>query len=147
MDYVVFLWLALCLILIIAEVSTLSFVILPFALGAAITALFSLNSNSTSAQLIIYLISSGIFLTFIPSCARKLTRTSAVQKGAIDRFQEEIGVITRENSESQLARISILQEEWLCRGNNESYQFKLGEQVKVVAVDGTKLVVEAVNAS
>lgn len=147
MNFMSIIWLVLCIAFLVIEMTSLSFYILPFALGAACATLYSLFYDSVTMQIAVFLVSSFIFLTFIPSCARKLTQSSAQQKGAIDRFRNETGVIIREASADNCARILVLQEEWLCRPKDETQNLKLNDQVKVIAVDGTKLVVEAVKLS
>ncbi len=140
MSLLVWIWLILAVIFALAELASLSFFIMPFSLGALIAFIAQLAGLPPFMQICIFLVSSLILLFFVRPFAKRVTSSSAPQKGAIDRFREAQGEIKQEANQGKLARVLVLNEEWSCVAK-DGQELKLGQAVEVERIDGTKLIV------
>ena len=133
----------LAAILLIAELFTAGLFLIWFSIGAAAAGILALLDVGRPAQLVVFMIVSGILFVFGRRFAEQVTQKQPPGIGA-DRFIGKIGtVIDVIDNQANTGRIRIDQDIW--RANSESGEIiREGEQVKVVRIDGTRAIVIAI---
>ena len=138
-------WLLVAVVLVVAELLTLAFVALYFAVGAVGAAIAGGLGANVGIQLAVFGIVSlaSLFLTRSP-LRRALSRTPTVVSNAPTVVGKR-AVVTRPILEGpgQRGQVRVGTEEWSARGESEN-AITEGTTVEVVAIDGVSLVVRPV---
>ena len=134
-------WMAMATILLIAEIFTAGFFLLWFSIGAAAAGILDMLGVGRPAQLIVFILASGILFVFGRRFAERVTDNQPPGIGA-DRFVEKEGVVVEEiNNHVGKGRIVVDSDEW--RAVSEDGEIiEKDTIVKVVRIDGTKTVVK-----
>lgn len=134
-------WVLLAAILIIAEMFTASFFLLPFAIGAAAAALLEYLGADVAWQWIAFIGVSGAMLVLLRRYANRLTHEQPVRTG-VDRLLGLPGtVIETIDPESAAGRVRVEREEWRAESSSGE-KIPSGTQVTVERVVGTRLIVQ-----
>lgn len=138
-------WLLVAILLVVAELLTLAFVALYFAVGAVGAAIAGGLGANVGIQLAVFGIVSlaSLLLTRRP-LRRALGRTPTVVSNAPTVVGKR-AVVTRPILEGpgQRGQVRVGTEEWSARGESENAIVE-GTTVEVVAIDGVSLVVRPV---
>jgi membrane protein implicated in regulation of membrane protease activity len=138
-------WLLVAVVLVVAELLTLAFVALYFAVGAVGAAVAGGLGANVGIQLAVFGIVSlaSLFLTRSP-LRRALSRTPTVVSNAPTVVGKR-AVVTRPILEGpgQRGQVRVGTEEWSARGESENAIVE-GTTVEVVAIDGVSLIVRPV---
>jgi membrane protein implicated in regulation of membrane protease activity len=138
-------WLLVAVLLVVAELLTLAFVALYFAVGAVGAAIAGGLGANVGIQLAVFGIVSlaSLFLTRSP-LRRALSRTPTVVSNAPTVVGKR-AVVTRPILEGpgQRGQVRVGTEEWSARGESENAIVE-GTTVEVVAIDGVSLIVRPV---
>lgn len=136
-------WLIAAFILIGGEMilgGATELILLLLAVGCIAAGIAAYLGSSTSAQILIFAIVSSICLMGVRPVIKKHTETKTIPTN-VDRYIEQRGIalskITRTGG-----KILVLDNEW--RAITESGEIEKGEDVKVLRVDGTKMIVEKI---
>ena len=135
----VFMWIIIAVILGIVEVITIDLVSIWFVFGslvAAMLAWFNFPPLYQIAALVI--VSVGLAIITRPYC-KKLLRGNVVATNA-DRLIGKTGTITKAFYGDGRGEIKVLTESWTCT-SKDNLDFSEGEKVKVIAIEGVKLLV------
>jgi len=134
-------WMAMATILLVAEIFTAGFFLIWFSIGAAAAGILDMLGVGRPAQLIVFILASGILFVFGRRFAERVTVKQPPGIGA-DRFVEKNGVVVEEiNNHTGKGRIIVDSDEW--RALSESGETIVKDTiVKVVRIDGTKTVVK-----
>lgn len=134
-------WMAMATILLVAEIFTAGFFLLWFSIGAAAAGILDMLGVGRPAQLIVFILASGILFVFGRRFAERVTDNQPPGIGA-DRFVEKDGVVVEEiDNHTGKGRIVVDSDEW--RALSESGEIiEKDTIVKVVRIDGTKTVVK-----
>jgi membrane protein implicated in regulation of membrane protease activity len=135
-------WLAVAVVLVVAEIMTASFFLLWFGIGAAVASAIAYFSPDSSAwQLGAFVVVSGALFAISRPIAEKFTKDQPPGIGA-DRFVGQTGVVLEEiDNVKNTGRVRTAREEW--RADSASGDvIPEGERVNVIRLDGTHLVVE-----
>lgn len=146
MEYMPYVWLSVAVVLAIVEISTTQLVSLWFVLGAAVTAVCSATflKNQLIWQIIIFLFISAVLLLLTRPFVKKLKTNDGVRTNS-DRNIGKIALVTSDiNPDKGTGQVRVGSEKWSAKTIDGSV-IKEGTNVKVVAIEGVKLIVTADN--
>ena len=138
-----YVWIALAIVMVLVEITTVQLVSVWFMVGALCTALTTLFTDSIVIQLAVFVGVSLLALLVTRPLVRRLKENRVQLRTNIDRLPGEKGVMLKpvENTES-VGQAKVLGKVWSVKTDNPP--LKEGDTVRVIAVDGVKLIVEKV---
>ncbi len=131
-------WLVLFLVLLVVEFMTIGLVSIWFAVGALISFIVSLFVDSFIIQLLVFIIMS-IFTLIITRPLIKKFKASEVIPTNSDRVIGKSGEVTKKIGNNQYGEVKIFGNTWTAYSDSE---IEVGERVKVLKIDGVKLIVQ-----
>lgn len=143
-------WLGLGVFFSIAEIVVAgTFFMLPFGVGAFVAAIVAFATTSLTASWLVFVVVSGAaFATLVP-LGRRLDRSAGSrERVGANRWEGRVGVVLSEIPEGPGATglVRVDREEWRAE-STEDAAVPAGSRVRVIRVDGTRLVVEPVPGS
>lgn len=140
-------WVILAVFLIVGEIFTMGFFLLPFGIGAAVTALATWLGLPPVGQWILFLVTSVPALLLIKRFAERVTRDREPLRVASDRAVGKTGLVLETvKPHGGGGRVRVGMEEW--RAEPESTDpIPKGVTVEVLRVEGTHLVVRPAPAA
>ncbi len=133
-------WVALAAILIVAEIFTVTFFLLPFGIGAAVAALLEFLGVGIAWQWIAFVSVSAVLLVLLRRYASHFTHEPPMRTG-VDRLIGKPGVVIEELvPDSPTGQVRIEREEWRADASGREV-LPVGTRVLVERVDGTHLIV------
>lgn len=134
-------WLVVLAILLVIEFLTLGLTTVWFAGGALIAFLVSLAGGPLWLQILLFLVISVVLLLFTRPLAVKYLNKN-VQKTNVDSIPGQKGIVTVtiDNLKAE-GQVTIRGMEWSARAKDDNIIEK-GKVVRVIAVEGVKLIVE-----
>jgi len=133
-------WVILSAILVVGEIFTAGFFLLPFGIGAIGAALVAWLGGDLVWQWAIFLIVSIPSLLMLKRFADRVTE-GADLRVAVDRVLDKVGIVLEEvQPHGFTGRVRVGSEEWRAASEGEE-KIPEGTSVKVLRVDGTHLVV------
>ena len=142
MEYMPYVWLSLAVILAVVEISTTQLVSIWFVIGAAATAVMSSTfiKGNLVLQIIAFILISTIALLLTRPLVRKIRKQELISTNS-DRNIGKSGVVIADiNPENGKGMVRIGSETWSAK-SLQNYVIKEGTNIKVVAIEGVKLVV------
>lgn len=138
-----YVWIALAIVMVLVEITTVQLVSVWFMVGALCAALTTLFTDSVVIQLAVFVGVSLLALLVTRPLVRRLKENRVQLRTNIDRLPGEKGVMLKpvENTES-VGQAKVLGKVWSVKTDNPP--LKEGDTVRVLAVDGVKLIVEKV---
>jgi len=133
-------WILLAVILAVGEVMSLSFFIAPFAAGALLGALAELAGAGTVIALIVFLVSSGLFLGFVRPIARRHMHTPAQIRTGTAALVGQTAVVTERVADGA-GCVKLDGEVWTARPYEEGEVIDVGHRVHVVQIKGATALV------
>jgi membrane protein implicated in regulation of membrane protease activity len=141
MDVWFWVWAGLAAVLIVGEMFTAGFFLLPFGIGAAAAAGVNFAGMSMGWQWAAFLAVSAVLLLSLRRFADRVTHEPP-QKVGVDRLIGKVGVVTEAVEPSDGAgRVRIEREEWRADTSADEV-LAVGARVVVERVEGTHLVVK-----
>lgn len=138
----VWIWLIVAVVMAVIELMTPSaLVCIWFTLGASIAMLLAFFRFSLPIQIIGFLIVSILAMAIVRPVASRYLRGNIVPTNA-DRMIGQIGTVTKSIQEDQWGEVYVLSTYWSAVSKNNEPIDK-GQKVKVLAIEGAKLIVEA----
>jgi len=133
-------WVILSAILVVGEIFTAGFFILPFGIGAAAAALVAWLGFGLVWQWATFLIVSIPSLLLLKQFADRVTEGADLRVAA-DRVLDKVGIVLEEvQPHGFTGRVRVGSEEWRAASEGEE-KIPEGASVEVLRVDGTHLVV------
>lgn len=135
-------WVALAVILSVAEIFTAGFFLLPFGIGAAVAAALEFFApGSIGWQWTAFVGISSLMLVVLRRFADRVTHEPP-QKVAGDRLLGRVGVVLSDiERDGAGGMVRVDREEW--RASHRGAEvLPAGARVTVLAVEGTRLIVE-----
>ncbi len=133
-------WVSLAAILIVAEIFTAGFFLLPFGIGAAAAALLEFLGVSVGWQWVAFIAVSAVMLVLLRRYADRLTHEPPMLTG-VDRLVGKSGVvIDRIVPDSPKGMVRVEREEWRADAPGHG-SIEVGTPVRVERVGGTHLIV------
>lgn len=137
------LWLVAAVIFVLIEAMTLGLSTIWFAGGAVIAAIAALFNVSIITQIVIFLIVSIVLLIFTRPIALKKLKVGK-EKTNVDDIVDQNGVVEDVIRPYEVGQVKVKGLLWSAVSNQEGQLLEKGERVKVIRVEGVKLIVEKV---
>ncbi len=139
MEWITWLWAALAIVLLIAEVFVSGFVMMCFAAGAVAASIAAFLGYGAIAQMLSFIVVTVVTVLLMRPLAARLTREGGTNKWGIDRVMGKQAVVLIEINPLQArGRVRVDREEWQAL-SADGLPIAEGAIVTVVAVDGTHL--------
>lgn len=144
MEYMPYIWLGIAVVLAIVEVSTTQLVSLWFVIGAAITSVCSATflEGKLIWQIVIFIAISALTLILTRPLVKKLKTNKIVNTNSDRNIGKTAVVIADINPEDGTGQVKVGAEKWSAKSSDSSL-ISAGTNVKVVGIEGVKLVVSA----
>ncbi len=138
------LWTLISIICLILELMNGDFFILCFAIGAAISALFSAFGISFYAGLAIFAVTSVLSIYFVrPSMLKFLHKNEVNRASNADALIGRIGKVSEEIKENGYGRVALDGDDWKAV-SSDGKEITKGENVKIVGRESIIITVEPV---
>lgn len=131
-------WLILIIVLTIIEISTTSLVSIWFVISAILALITSFFTDSILIQFAIFVIGGIILLILTRNFVKKITKKDDVKTNA-DRLIGMTAVVTEEIKKNEPGEVKVDGKRWTAISNKK---IKVGEEVKILEIEGVKLKVE-----
>ncbi|SRR6056297_2424531 len=137
-------WVALILVMIVAEVITVGFFPITLAVGALVALILSLFTDVVWIQVTVFLVSSITFFMFLKPLIEKLFPTKEGTKTAVDRLIGQTGIVISEiDNKANKGQIRVSGEVWSAKSTNDLV-INEGSKVEIIQVNGVKTIVKEV---
>lgn len=137
-----YLWLALVILFFVVECLTVGLVSIWFAGGALIAMFLSMTGVGIIWQAVAFLLVSAILLFSTRPLAKKYINNKKFKTNYKSSIGEVAKVIEKIDNYSQTGAAFIDGKEWTARSAKDTVTMEKDELVKVVAIEGVKLIVE-----
>lgn len=137
------LWLILAIVCLAIEANTVSLTTIWFAAGALLAMISSLIGIPLKAQIIIFLVASIILLTFTRKLFVDKLKTGK-KKTNVDALIGEIGIVIEEIAPFQPGQVKVNGQMWKAVTGDDTTTISQQQRVKIVAIEGVKLIVTPV---
>ena len=137
-------WIALLAIFIIIEATTAQLLTIWFAVGAFASLLTSFVTDNVAIQIGVFVIVSAIVLAVTRPIVKKITKRN-VQPTNADMYIGQEGIITETVSNIDAkGLVKVKGSVWTARSADERKSIPEGTRVKVLKIEGVKLIVEEI---
>ena len=141
-NYQAIFWLILTVILAVIELATLGLITIWFAIGAAVAMLAALLGGNIWVQLISFVVVSTVILITVRPIASK-NFNSKIKKTNIDAvIGRKLIAKTDIDNVKGTGKVDMDGSTWLAASSIDDVTIFAGEAVRVVRVQGAKLIVE-----
>lgn len=134
-------WLAAAAVLAIIEALTLGLSTIWFAGGAVIAAIAAILGASTIAQIFIFLGVSAVLVIFTRPVAQRKLKIGK-EKTNVETAVGQTCLVTEDILPYHVGQVKLGGQVWSAVGHLESEKIEAGVTVKVLNVEGVKLIVE-----
>ncbi|MDE6761798.1 MAG: NfeD family protein [Lachnospiraceae bacterium] len=135
-------WLLLAAIFIIVEIITLGLTTIWFAGGAFIAALAGLCGANLAVQVILFVVVSVVLLALTRPIAVKYLDSKTEKTNAEALVGQSAYVLQMIDNVKESGQAKVNGMEWTARAKEDSMIIQEGTVVKIVAIQGVKLIVE-----
>ena len=137
-SYVVF-WLALAVVLALAEAATAALVSIWLCVGAVAAAVVASCGGSVTAQFVTFVVTGAVLVPLTRPIAKRLMKNK--QATNADRVVGETGLVTEEIEPLQnTGQVKVLGQMWTARSHDGS-TIPAGANVKIERIEGAKVIV------
>lgn len=144
MDVWFWIWVGLAAVLIVGEMFTAGFFLLPFGVGAAVAALLNWLDVALAWQWAAFLLVSAVLLLSLRKFADRVTHEPPEKVGVDRLVGKQAVVIEAIDTGDALGRVRIDREEWRADSSLDDV-IPVGARVTVERVEGTHVVVSPVD--
>lgn len=132
-------WFVAFVVLLIIELVTINLVTIWFALGTVAAMIATIFTDSLVIQLIVFLVVSFLSLLISKPILKKVKKFH-VEATNLDRVVGKTGeVVKKIGTDNHFGEVKVLGNVWTATSKEE---IESGVKVRVLAIDGVKLVVE-----
>lgn len=142
MDRQLLLWLVLLVLFLIAEIATTSLVSIWFVGGCAAAALTTFVTDEIWIQILVFLAVSVVLVLCLRPIAARLTRKTETPSGAQRLIGKEAVVTEPIDNLAAKGAVQVNGAYWTARTESNDTKIEKGTVVKVLRIDGVKLIVE-----
>ncbi|MDR1088481.1 MAG: NfeD family protein [Coriobacteriales bacterium] len=135
-------WIIAAALLFIGEMLTLSFFLLPFAVGAVAAAICNAVGLDLVWQIVVFIAVSVVALVALRPLARRWTRKAGATKVGAERLVGLQGKVIEGQSQTGLFRVVVDGEPWNAATTDDT-TLKPGTFIEVLAVNSNMLLVKA----
>lgn len=141
MEFMWIIWLVVFVIALIVEWATDEIVSIWFGIGSLISLILSfIPGVEWWIQVIVFVVISAACFAFLRPFLKKLIKRTKVDTN-IDEIIGKKGIMTDEYTDLNNGEVKINGVLWTAVNTNESETLEKGAKVKVVAIEGNKLIV------
>ena len=135
-----YIWMIIAALFVVGEIFTAGFFLLWFGVGAAVAGILALFGLGFAWQLGAFVLVSGVLFVVSRRFAEKFSKKQPPGIGA-DRVIGKEGMVLEEiNNTNNTGRVRLKTEEWRAESDSGDV-IPLGNQVEVIRLEGTHLVV------
>lgn len=131
-------WFIAFVILLFIELVTVNLVTIWFAIGAVAAIITTIFTDSILIQAIVFVVVSVISLLITKPLIKKIKKFE-IEPTNSDRVIGKIGEVTEKIGRNKYGEVKVYGNTWTA---SSKQVIDVGERVKVLAIDGVKLVVE-----
>ena len=142
MEQMEIIWLALTAVLLIIEIVTLGLTTIWFAAGALFAFFAALLGMNQGIQIGVFVVVSVVLLFFTRPLAVKYLNTKTIKTNTEALVGKTARVIVDINNLKSQGQVVINGLEWTARSSDDTVDFKIGDAVTIVGIEGVKLIVE-----
>ena len=143
-NWFVVLWLAIVVVFLAVELSTVTLTSIWFAAGGLIALFVAMLDGGFVFQMLAFLIGSfGMFFATKP-WADKVINSKKTSTNADRAIGEETCVLERISNLDQTGRVVVHGQDWMARTDDDNIIIEQGELVRVLRISGVKVIVERV---
>lgn len=139
-------WLIIAGVCLVIEIATVGFLVFWFAVAALITALLSLFIHNVIAQTVIFILTSVILILLTKPLTNKITKKDVAVTNSNTVIGKE-AIVTKEinTTAGSVGQIKVAGDTWSAITENYDNPITVGSTVKILRIDGVKLVIEPIN--
>lgn len=134
-------WLLLCALCLIIEMFTISFLLFFPGIGAFLAFLTSLVTDSTTVQIVVFVVSSAIMIIFIRPIVTRLFKTKDLPTNS-NSLIGKTGIVLKDIiGTDKIGQVKVAGEIWsaIC---NKNTVIEKDKKIIVQSIEGVKLVVK-----
>ena len=131
-------WLLLFITLIIVEIVTINLVSIWFAIGALSSCIVSLFTDNVYIQFLIFTIVSMISLIITKPLMKKIKNKEHIATN-LDRIIGKVGIVTLDIIPNNIGEVKVDGKKWSAISKSK---ILAGSTVKIIKIDGVKILVE-----
>ena len=133
-------WFVAFLILLFIELITVNLVTIWFAIGALSASVVAMFCDSIIIQSIVFVCLSIVSLLITKPLVKKIKKVDFVPTNS-DRVIGKIGEVTKSINPNKYGEVKVFDSIWTAKAKNNS-SIEVGERVKILSIEGVKLIVE-----
>ncbi len=136
-------WFITFLILLFIELITVNLVTIWFAIGSLGALITASITDMVVIQIIVFIVLSVVSLIVTKPIVKKI-RTRKITPTNLDRVIGKIGTVTKKITKDSYGEVKVEGSIWTAKANKE---IREKSQVKVLKIEGVKLLVEEIKES
>jgi membrane protein implicated in regulation of membrane protease activity len=140
-EWMLWLWLGIFVVALMVEFGTANMVSIWFALAAIPSFILALLNANIILQIVLFVVISILLLVVTRPLAIKYFKTNEI-KTNVDLFMGSSGVCISDIEPSSIGRVKVRNQEWSAISSESIH---IGENVRVLDVEGAKLIVEKID--
>lgn len=140
--YIMFTWLVLVIVLLLIEIATVGLTCIWAAGGALVALILNIMHVSLVWQMAAFFVVTALLLYFTRPFAIRMLNSRTEKTNYESVIGKVVRVEERVDNLSQTGRASVDGQEWTVRSESDEIIYEAGELVKVVSVEGVKLIVK-----
>lgn len=141
MSEMMIVWLVVLVVSIVVEIISLGLTSIWFAGGALIAVIFAAFNLPIWLQILVFLVVSVVLMVFTRPIAVKYFNKDRVRTNVESMIGRQAIVISEVNNLQGIGQVTVGGQEWTARTEEDGSTLAVGSVVKVVAVNGVKLIV------
>lgn len=139
--YMAYIWIGIAVVMAIYEMATVQLVTVWFVVGAVCAAISTFFTDDILIQVIVFVAVSLVALVVTRPLVKKFKKNTVKVSTNADRLIGEIGTMKSDlGSPEDVGQAKFLDGVWSVKTDNPP--LKKGDKVKVLAIEGVKLIVE-----
>lgn len=131
-------WFIFFTLFLVIEIITVNLVTIWFAIGALVSLFVSFFLDSLTAQIVVFIIVSVVSVIAVKPLLKKFKGFNITPTNS-DRVIGKIGEVTKKIERSNYGEVKVFGNTWTAYCDDE---IDVGEKVKVLSIEGVKLIVE-----
>jgi membrane protein implicated in regulation of membrane protease activity len=138
------LWIVIAVVFAVIEALTLGINTIWFTIGAVIASIIAMAGGPVLLQIIAFLVSSTLLIYFTRPIAIKKLRIGN-EKTNLDTLPGKSALVINDIMPYSTGQVKVQGQIWTAISDGVSSVFRKGDTVRVLRVEGVKLVVEELN--
>ena len=134
----VFWWFIAFLVFVFIELITVTLVTIWFAIGAIAAVITTFFTDSVVIQSIVFVVVSVLSLIITKPLVKKFKKFDITPTNS-DRVIGKVGDVTKKISPNKYGEVKVFESIWTAKSDEE---IKVGEKVRVLSIEGVKLIVK-----